>query len=135
MKKLVIAVICVLAATFVFAEEHGKSCGMKDKKADATPAKACDMKGKQEAKAVELTGKVLCKHCDLKQSDSCEKVFQPSNDEKTLYKICDSSKVDVEKLGEDKGVYKVKGTLSKCAKDGQTELMITEATKVETTNT
>lgn len=129
MKKLVlvIAVMLSLVALFAYAgDEKGKSCPMGDKNS-AEHAKAME-----EGKAVDMTGKLLCKHCNLHQQETCEKVFQPSNDEKTLYAVCDHSKVDVEKVSEEgTAVLHVKGKLVKCAQEGgKEELMIEEATKV-----
>lgn len=97
----------------------------------ATEEKACPMMQSSAGKSVEMTGKLLCRHCNLHQTDTCEKVFQPSDDEKTLYAVCDKSKVDVEKVSEEgTAVLHIKGKLVKCAEDGKEELVIEEATKV-----
>lgn len=91
---------------------------------------SCKMAG-DAAKAVDMTGKLLCKHCNLHQQETCEKVFQPSNDEKTLYAVCSHSKVDVEKVSEEgTATLHIKGKLVKCAEDGKEEIVIDEATKV-----
>ena len=118
MKKAVLALatILVFAALAAYAED---------------PKPNCPMMKAGEGKAVELTGKLLCKHCNLHQSETCEKVFQPSNDEKTLYAVCSHSKVDVEKISEEgSAVLHIKGKIVKCAEDGKEELLIEEATKV-----
>src|SRR5512141_377057 len=110
-----------LMAVFAYAGD-GKTCAMGDKAAHKMEA---------DGKAVEMTGKLLCKHCNLHQSETCEKVFQPSSDEKTLYAVCSHSKVDVEKVSEEgAATLRIKGKLVNCAEDGKEELMIEEATKV-----
>lgn len=119
MKKLAMILSLLLATGAVFAgEEHGKGCKMGDKTATA-------------GKSVEMTGKLLCRHCNLHETETCEKVFQPASDTKTLYKVCSSSKVDVEKVSEEgTATLLIKGKLVKCAEDGKEELMIDEAVKV-----
>ncbi len=128
MRKLVLVFAVMLSAVALFAyagDDKGKTCPRGDKNS-AQHAKAME-----QAKAVEMTGKLLCKHCNLHQQENCEKVFQPSNDEKTLYAVCDQSKVDVEKVSEEgAAVLHIKGKIVKCAEDGKEELMIEEATKV-----
>ena len=126
MKKLVIifAVAVGLVAFFAYAGDD-KTCPMGDKN---SPAHA---KAMEQAKPVDMTGKLLCKHCNLHQSETCEKVFQPSGDEKTLYPVCEHSKVDVEEVSEEgTAVLHIKGKLMKCAEDGKEEILIEEATKV-----
>jgi hypothetical protein len=126
MKKLVpvFALMLGLVAMFAYAGD-GKTCAMGDKNS------AAHAKAMEQGKAVDMTGKLLCKHCNLHQSETCEKVFQPSSDEKTLYAVCEHSKVDVEKVSEEgSAVLHIKGKLVKCAEDGKEELMIEEATKV-----
>lgn len=124
MKKLalVFAMILTVAALAAYAEDPKPSCPMmKDHQGAAAP----------EGKAVEMTGKLLCRHCNLHETESCEKVFQPSNDEKTRYAVCSHSKVDVEKVSEEgAAVLHIKGKIVKCAEDGKEELFIEEATKV-----
>ncbi len=123
MKKAVIALVAIFAfaALAAYAAEQ--------KPSDSKPT--CPMAKSAEGRAVEMTGKLLCKHCNLHQSETCEKVFQPSDDEKTLYAVCDRSKVDVEKVSEEgMAVLHIKGMLVKCAEDGKEELVINEATKV-----
>lgn len=124
MKKLVLvfALMLGLVSLFAYAGDEKKTCPMGDKAAHKMEA---------DEKPVEMTGKLLCKHCNLHQSETCEKVFQPSSDEKTLYAVCQHSKVDVEKVSEEgTAILNIKGKLVKCAEDGKEELMITEATKV-----
>ncbi len=123
MKKLALVLFAVLALA-AYADDPKPSCSMeKEHHAQAAAA--------PEGKAVEMTGKLLCRHCNLHQSETCEKVFQPSNDEKTLYSVCSHSKVDVEKVGEEgAAVLRIKGKIVKCAADGKEELFIESATKV-----
>jgi hypothetical protein len=118
MKRIVLALVTILAFAALVAYA-------------GDPKPTCPMAKSAEGKAVEMTGKLLCKHCNLHQSESCEKVFQPSNDEKTLYAVCDKSKIDVEKVSEEgTALLHIKGTLVKCAEDGKEELVIDEATRV-----
>lgn len=96
--------------------KHGKSCPVDGKKVT-------------EKKAVEMSGKLLCRHCNLHETESCEKVFQAAGAEKTLT-ICPSTKVDLEKLSEEgAATVAIKGHLVKC-EDGTEMLMIDEAKKV-----
>jgi hypothetical protein len=126
MKKIVLCLVLVLSVGTLIAGEHGKHGEDKGKH----EGKSCDM-SKHEARAVEMTGKLLCKHCNLHQTEECEKVFQPAGDEKTLYAICENSKGDLEALSEEgTATLKVKGKLVKCGKDGSEELMIEEISKV-----
>ncbi len=64
------------------AEAEGHACSM-------TEHANCPLKGKKiaETTSVELTGKLLCRKCNLKQTETCEKVFQPSGSE-TLLAVC-----------------------------------------------
>lgn len=118
MKKLVLAFVTILAFAALVAYAGNQK-------------PACPAAKSAEGKTVEMTGKLLCKHCNLHQTEMCEKVFQPSDDEKTLYAVCDKSKVDVEKVSEEgTAVLHIKGKLVKCAEDGKEELVIEEATKV-----
>ena len=84
-----------------------------------------------EGKAVESDGTMLCRKCDLKETEKCEKVFQMAGDDKTLVPICSGSKVDVEALSQHGGAkLHIKGKLVKCSTDGKDELFIEEATKI-----
>lgn len=119
MKKLILVVFLALSVTALFAGEHGKNCKMKDASLS-------------EAKSVDMTGKLLCKHCNLHLQENCEKVFQPSNDEAKLYPICEASKGDLEAMSDEgKAIVHVKGKIVKCEKDGKEELLIEEITKVD----
>ena len=142
MKKIAVVLAFVLCAASLLAGQ-GKACDHSAKSTTASAEKSCahekgaahaknascDMK---DAKNVQLTGKILCKHCNLHQQETCEKVFQASNDEKTLYSLCKGSKVDVAKVSEEgKATLKIKGKLVKCgAHGGGQELMIEEASKI-----
>ena len=119
MKKLVLVIFLALGVTALFAGEPGHTCKMKDAKA-------------AEAKAVEMDGKLLCKHCNLHVQEQCEKVFQPSTDEATLYPICKASKGDFEAMSEEgTAIVHVKGKIVKCAEDGKEELLIEEIAKAK----
>jgi hypothetical protein len=122
MKNLAITLVLFLACgALVAGEQHGSHHGK---------GKGCDMKA-AEGKSVELTGTILCQSCDLKKSDTCAKVFQAADSDKTIYSICHGSKVDVEALGEEKATLKIKGKIVKCAEEeGKEELMISEAVKI-----
>ena len=138
MKKLALVAALILAVGFL-GTANAIACDMhaKGEKKDHAEHSAksgekhgdsCNMKA-ADAKTVELTGKILCKHCDLKQSDKCAKVFQTASDQK-IYDICKGSKVDVAKLGESKSSLKVTGKLVKCGETGAEELMIEEASAI-----
>lgn len=119
MKKLVLVLFLAFSVTALFAGDAGHACKMKDAKA-------------AEAKAVEMDGKLLCKHCNLHVQDTCEKVFQPSGDEARLYPICEGSKGDLEAMSEEgTAVVHVKGKIVKCEKDGKEELLIEEISKAK----
>lgn len=121
MKKLVLVMFLAFSVTALFAGETGHTCKMKNK--DAKEA---------EAKAVEMDGKVLCKHCNLHLQETCEKVFQPSSDQAKLYPICHSSKGDLEAMSEEgTAIVHVKGKIVTCAEDGKEELLIEEITKAK----
>jgi hypothetical protein len=122
MKKIALVFVLLFAVAPLFAHDS-KTCTMKDKK--AAGAKSSD-----EGKSVDLTGKVLCNHCDLHKTKSCENVFQ-SSDQKVTYRVCEGSSANIDELKESKETYRVKGTLIHCAKDGVEEIVIDEATKVD----
>lgn len=121
MKKLVVFVFA-LALTLGIAvagegHKHGKSCPVDGKKVS-------------EKKPIEMTGKLLCKHCNLHKSDTCEKVFQPAADTAKLIEICPSTKVDLETLSEEgAATVAIKGSLVKC-EDGTEMLVIDTAKKI-----
>lgn len=49
----------------------------------------CDHGTNHEGEEVELTGKLLCRHCNLHETDRCEKVFVTEAGER--YPICPHS--------------------------------------------
>jgi hypothetical protein len=141
MKKLVLMLVALVAvAGFAFAggpdcdhkaadakkhaEGDGHSCAM-------TEHANCPMKGKKvtETKDVTLTGKLLCRHCNLKQTKTCEKVFQPAGTE-TLYAVCLGGELaQAEKASEHgEATLEVSGQLVK-AEDGSAMLKIASAKK------
>ena len=135
MKKT--ALILALMLALPLAAGDGKSCHMKKHGEHATAAgeqgkhgKSCNVTA-AEGTAVEMDGTLLCRKCDLKQTEECEKVFQPASDTAKLVAICHGSKVDVEKLSEHGGAkLHVKGKMVKCGTDGKEELYIETASKI-----
>jgi hypothetical protein len=113
---LVIALVAAIALPLAAGDghAHGKSCSMKDK-----------------AKVVEMEGKILCRHCNLHETDQCEKVFQAANDETKFYPICSETEVDLETIGEHgTAKIKIKGLLGNCGEKGTEMLMIESAAKI-----
>lgn len=101
------------------AGDHKAGCPMGDHD------KACPMKGKKvaESSEVEMTGKLVCMHCDLHKEDSCRKVFQSSKDQ-AIIDICPmSDKKVLDAAGEDKSPVTVTGKLVK-AEDGSMAIEI-----------
>lgn len=94
--------------------DHGKSCPMKDKKV----ASSSD---------VEMTGTVVCAHCDLHKEKSCRKVFQSSTD-KAVYDICPGSDMKSVEAAGDKALIQVSGKVVK-AEDGTQVIEIKSAKK------
>lgn len=132
-------ILILLVAALPLAAGEGKHCDTKKQGEHHATAggehkgehgKGCDMKA-AEGTAVEMDGTLLCRSCDLKQTDKCEKVFQTAGDTPKIVPICHASKVDVEALSQHGGTkLHVKGKMVKCAKDGHEELMIEEASKI-----
>lgn len=122
MKKMLVVAVLAFGVAALYAGdghkkgEHGKNCPAVGKKM-------------AESSSVEVTGKLLCRQCNLHQSDHCEKVFQPSNDETKLIAVCPGSKVDLEKVSEEgEALLGIKGKMVKFD-DGTEMLMIESATK------
>jgi len=92
-------------------------------------ASACPMKDKEvvETTDVEMSGEVLCMHCDLHKADSCHKVFVANSDEETLYEICPDSDVDITEM---QGSIALSGKLRK-ADDGTVMLHVASAKKAD----
>lgn len=141
MKKTSWILIVLLAALPLTAGEGGH-CDEKSKKSEHQAkaeggqhkghagGKSCDMKA-GEGTPVEMDGTLLCRSCDLHQTETCEKVFQTAGESSKLVPICKGSKVDLEALSEHGGAkLHVKGKMVKCAEDGHDELLIEEATKI-----
>ncbi len=136
MKKLAalfaLAVFAVAPALLACdSEKHGEAHA--DGKSCATAhaaSKECPMKGNETAKSeVEMTGKVVCMHCNLKKESECRKVFQSSKDE-TLVNICPETDMKaIEAISEHgEALLVVKGEMCK-AKDGSAMLKIASAQK------
>jgi hypothetical protein len=143
MKKLIFVVIGLFAiAGFAFAggpgcdhkaaapqEQHaegeGHTCSM-------TEHANCPLKGKKiaETTKVSLTGKLLCRHCNLHQTETCEKVFQPAGDEKTLHAVCLGGEIKQAESASEHGeaTLEITGELVK-AEDGSSMLRILSAKK------
>ena len=98
MKSLAYSLSILLALAGLAVAGEGSSCdpSKKEHKAGekARAASSCPMKDKKVSvtKMVTLEGKLLCRKCNLKQTSSCEKVFQPAGSE-ALLAICPSSDV------------------------------------------
>lgn len=163
MKRLILAIVVLFAASIAFASTasacdghgakkagethaqkksgdahaHAADCPMKptaDKKAGEAHdhGAACPMKEKKIASKndVEMTGKLLCMHCNLHKEDKCRKVFQAADNSEKLYDICPSTEVDLEKVSEEgSATVIIKGKLVK-AEDGTEMLKIESANKV-----
>jgi hypothetical protein len=142
MKKLVLVVLAMLAvAGFAFAD--GPACDHKAAKAQENKAEGdghscsmtehenCPLKGKKiaEKSDVTLTGKLLCRHCNLKQQETCEKVFQPAGSE-TLYAVCLGGELKAAEAASEHGeaTLDVTGELVK-AEDGSSMLRIATVKK------
>lgn len=101
--------------------------------ADSTKAhgagSACPMKGKTIAETTEVTleGKLLCRRCNLHETESCEKVFQTTGSE-TLLPLCPASELaDAEKLSEHGEALIVVTGKRMTASDGTVMLRIASA--------
>ncbi len=134
MKKLTILLCALLLAALPsFAEACDSETHAGDHAGDH--ASACPMKGKKvaESSEVEMTGKVVCMHCDLHKEESCRKVFQSAKDQ-SIADICPMSDMkSVESVSEDgKALLLVTGKLVK-AEDGSMTIEIKSAKKAEKT--
>lgn len=104
-----------------------KACGMGD---DAAAHGKCPLEHAKvvSTEDVEITGKLLCRHCNLKETDSCEKVFVSESDER--YALCPAGDVaaaeSISEHGEASMV--VKGKVMKL-EDGSSVLRIASAAK------
>ena len=109
MKRLVLVLAMVLVAATVYAGGDGKHC---------------DMSKKASAKAVELTGKVVC------ADGECEKATFRVADSDQSYDVCHKSKASLKALGSEGKVVRVKGKLVSCSESEGTELMIESAQSI-----
>jgi RNase P/RNase MRP subunit p29 len=108
MKRLVMVLVVVFVATTL----------------SAGGGKHCDVSKKASAKAVELTGTVVCADGD------CEKATFKVADSDTTYDVCHKSKAALKTLGGEGKVVKVKGKLISCDESEGTELMIESAQRI-----
>lgn len=136
-----IAWILILVFAFAGAAFAGSDChGAKTEKSASTEHScdghgeqhaSCPIKGKKVAGSEEVTvdGKLLCRHCNLHETQTCEKVFQPEGAE-GRYAVCLGGNV---KQAESAGAYgaatiTVTGKLV-TAEDGTRMLKIESAKK------
>lgn len=138
-KMLLIAAILLAATTFSFAGEgcdHAKATETANAKPhegcnhDAESGEAaCPMKGHEVAESKEVTveGKLLCRHCNLKETEVCEKVFVPEG-ASTRYAVCPKSDLKAAEAVSNHGeaTIVVTGKLMK-AKDGLEVISIKSA--------
>ncbi len=108
MKKTALAVAFLLCAASLMAGQ-GHECNMNAK-----------------GKSVEMTGRIFCK---AGSGDSCERVFQASTKDANAVAICEHSKADLAKLGDDVNV-RVKAKMIKCEEDGKDVLFIESVNKI-----
>lgn len=105
-------------------EGEGHTCSM-------TEHANCPLKGKKiaETTKVELAGKLLCRKCNLHQTESCEKVFQPAGAE-TLYAVCLGGELKAAEAASEHGeaTLEIAGELVK-AEDGASMLRILSVKK------
>ena len=142
MKRLIFVLVGIVAiAGFAFAD--GPGCDHKPAAAQETHAHgeghdcsmtehaSCPLKGKKvvETTDVTLTGTLLCRKCDLKQTETCEKVFQQAGTE-TLYPLCIGGEIEQAKTASEDGkaTLEITGKLVK-AEDGSSMLRILSAKK------
>ncbi len=101
------------------AEGDGHTCSM-------TEHANCPLKGKTVAETTDVTlsGKLLCRKCNLHQTETCEKVFQPDGTE-TLYAVCLGGEIEKAESASEHGeaTLEVSGKLLK-AEDGSSMLRI-----------
>lgn len=106
--------------------DHKAGCAMAE-------GKSCPMKGKKvvESSDVEMTGKVVCMHCDLHKEESCRKVFQSSKDEAVI-DLCPMTDMKAVEAVSDHGkaLLLVTGKLVK-AEDGSMTIEIKNVKKAE----
>ncbi len=101
-----------------------ESCSMEGSH-DECPLKHAKVVSTEE---VELTGQLLCRHCNLKETDSCEKVFVSASDER--FALCPAGDIKAAEAISEHGeaTMVVKGSVMKL-EDGSSVLRITSAGK------
>ena len=135
MKRLIFVLIGIFAiAGFAFAGGPGcdhKPAAAQEKHAHGeghdcsmTEHASCPLKGKKvvETTDVTLTGKLLCRKCNLKQTETCEKVFQPAGSE-TLHAVCLGGEIEKAESASEHGeaTLEITGKMLK-AEDGSSKL-------------
>lgn len=118
--RLVLVVAILSIATMPLMAGEGCST---EKKHGSCPVEGAKTVSTEE---VELTGKLLCRHCNLHEQDSCEKVFVSDADER--YVLCPAGEVKAaEKIAEHgEATLVVEGTVITLA-DGTRVLRISSA--------
>jgi hypothetical protein len=105
MKRIVLALVLVFAATTLFA--GGKECNMKN----------------MASKSVALTGTLIT----TGEGDHEKTLFKVANSDKS-YTVCEKTKASVLKLSNDGSTLQVKGKVVSCG-EGE-ELLIEDAKKI-----
>lgn len=121
--RLVLVMGFILLLSLPLVAGEGKSCGMDSH--DACPLEHAKVVSTED---VEITGKLLCRHCNLKETDSCEKVFVSNDDERFM--LCPEGDVKAAEAISEHGeaTMVVKGKMMKL-EDGGSVLRITSAEK------
>lgn len=122
MKSLIASVIVAFVAVFALAGETPKQCdtaahaAAHEKGAHHDSAHSCDH---AETKSVTLEGKLLCRHCNLHETDSCEKVFMTTAGER--FPLCPESDMSaLEKVAaHGEATVEVEGSLMTHSDGGQ----------------
>lgn len=122
--RLVLVMGFILLLSLPMTAGEGKSCGMEGAH-DKCPVKHAKVVSTED---VEITGKLLCRHCNLKEADSCEKVFVSESDER--FALCPEGDVKAAESISEHGeaTMVVKGKIMKL-EDGGSVLRITSASK------
>lgn len=100
MSMFFVAALLAPAGAVVAGGGEGHSCS-KEAHAGAEKSHDCHQRcdhaeSLADAQKVELTGKLLCRHCNLHETSTCEKVFVTESDDR--FSLCPHS--DLESLQE-----------------------------------
>lgn len=122
--RLVLVMGFVFLLSLPLMAGEGKSCSMEGAH-DKCPVKHAKVVSTED---VEITGKLLCRHCNLAETDSCEKVFVSSDDERFM--LCPEGDVKAAEAISEHGeaTMVVKGKMMKL-EDGGSVLRIISAEK------